>query len=114
MFIQKQFDFRNFHSTKHNLVSITKEIRQALDKDKFAWGVSLDFQKAFNTLSHNLLTAKPIHYRIRGITLDWFPSYLTDRKQQTLINNTLPNETVISYGIPEGSVPRTFTFFYIH
>ena len=36
MFVQKQFDFRNFHSTKHALVSITKEIRQALDKDKFA------------------------------------------------------------------------------
>ena len=114
MFIQKQFDFRNFHSTKHALVSITKEIRQALDKDKFAWGVFLDFQKAFNTLSHNILTTKLIHYRIRGITLDWFQSYLTDWKQQTLINNTLPNETVISYGIPEASVPRTFTFFYIH
>ena len=36
MFIQKQFDFRNFHSTKYALVSITEEIRQALDKDKFA------------------------------------------------------------------------------
>ena len=38
------------------------------------------------------------------ITLDWFHSYLANRKQQTSINNANSNETVISYGFPQGSV----------
>ena len=101
---EKQFGFRNFHSTNHALVSITEEIKQALDKDEFACCVLLDFQKAFDTVNHNILIAKLNRYEIRGITLDWLQSYLTNQKQQTSINNTLSNETVISYGVPQGSV----------
>ena len=55
-------------------------------------------------MNHNILIAKLNRYEIRGITLDWLQSYLTNQKQQTSINNTLSNETVISYGVPQGSV----------
>ena len=72
MFIQKAFCFRNFHSINHAFVSITEEKRQALDEDEFACGVFLDFQKAFNTVNHNMLIAKLNQYGIRGITLDCF------------------------------------------
>ena len=75
-----------------------------LKKDKFACGVFLDFQKTFDTVNHNILIAKLNHYEIRGITLDWFQSYLTNRKQQTSISNTLSNGTIISYGVLQGSV----------
>ena len=72
MFIQKAFCFRNFHSTNHAFVSITEERRQALDEDEFPCGVFLDFQKAFDTVNHNMLIAKLNQYGIRGITLDCF------------------------------------------
>ena len=101
---KKQFGFRNFHSTNHALASITEEIKQALGKGKFACGVFLDIQKAFDTVNHNISIAKFNYYGIRGITLDWFQSYLTNRKQQTSINNTFSNETMISYEVPQGSV----------
>ena len=101
---KKQFGFRNFHSTNHALVSITEEIKQSLDKGEFACGFFLYFQKTFDTVNHNILIAKLNHYGIRGITLDWFQSYLTNRKQQTSINNTFSNETMISYEVPQGSV----------
>ena len=45
----------------------------------------------------HILIAKLDHYVIKGITFDWFQSYLTNRKQEISINNTLSNETVISY-----------------
>ena len=101
---KKQFGFRNFHSTNHALVSITEEIKQSLDKGEFACGFFLYFQKTFDTVNHNILIAKLNHYEIRGITLDWFQSYLTNRKQQTSISNTLSNGTIISYGVLQGSV----------
>ena len=97
---KKMFGFRNFNSTDHALVSITEEIKQALDKDELACGIFLDFQKAFDTTNHNILIAKLNHYGIRGITLEWFQSYPTNRKQQTSINNNLSNETMISCGVP--------------
>ena len=79
MFIQKQFRFRNFHSTNHALASITEKIKQVLDTEKFAFGVLLDFEKVFDTVNYTILTAKLNHYGIRGITLDWFQSYLKNR-----------------------------------
>ena len=67
---KKQFGFRTFHSTNHVFVNITGEIRQGLNKDKFASGISLIFKRHFDTINHNILIAKRNHYGIKGITLD--------------------------------------------
>ena len=62
-----QFGFRPIHSTNHALISITEQIKTSLDKNKFACGVFLDFQKAFDTVNHKNLLSKLSHYGIRGI-----------------------------------------------
>ena len=51
-------------------------------------GVFLDFQKSFNTVNHKILLKK-LHYGIRGITNDWFKSYLNNRTQQTKVNDSI-------------------------
>ena len=53
-----QFGFRAKYSTNHALISITEEIRQALDNKKLACGVFVDFQKAFDTVNHAILIKK--------------------------------------------------------
>ena len=88
----------------HGLVSVTEKIKQTLNKDEFACGVFLDFQKVFDTVNYKMLIAKLNHYGIRQKILDWFQSYLTSQKQQTSTNNTLSNKTMISHGVPQGSV----------
>ena len=47
-------------------------------------GIFVDFQKAFDTVPHNLLLQKLSHYGIRGCIQDWFKSYLTSRTQSTI------------------------------
>ena len=81
-----QFSFRNGYSVNHALTSLTELIRKALDEDKFACGVFIDPQKAFDTVDHNILLLKLYHYDVKG-THQWFKSYLTDRQQYTTINH---------------------------
>ena len=101
---KKQFGFRNAHSTNHALICITEEIRKALDNNKFSCGVFLDFQKPFDTVNYKILIDKLHHYGIRGVTLSWFESYLTNRIQQTIVNDTVSDKIQVTHGVPQGSV----------
>ena len=83
-----QFGFRASHSINHALVSLTEAIKNSLDNRKFGCGIFLDLQKAFDTVSHAILLLKLERYGIRGIALDWFKSYLSDRKQYIIINGS--------------------------
>ena len=102
--LRSQFGFRANHSTFHALISLTEDIRQALDNNYFACGIFIDFQKAFDTVDHNILLKKLEHYGVRGLANDWFKSYLLDRKQYVSINGTDSNLADIQFGVPQGSV----------
>jgi exonuclease III len=100
----KQFGFRPKHSTNHAIISITEKIREALDNDKFACGVFVDLQKAFDTVNHEILLQKLQRYGIRGDALKWFKSYLTDRLQFVSILGFESDKLLIKHGVPQGSV----------
>ena len=44
------------------------------------------------------------HYGIRGSALNWFKSYLSNRKQYTFINGFSSSVKLITCGVPQGSV----------
>ena len=101
---KNQFGFRKKHSTIHALISMTEDIRNALDNDLIVCGVFIDLQKAFDTVDHNILLKKLEFYGIRGIAYNWFKSYLTNRHQYVSINEYLSKEAIMNYGVPQGSV----------
>ena len=49
-------------------------------------GSSLTYVKAFDTVNHDILLIKMEHYGLRGSTLQWFKSYLHERKQYVYIS----------------------------
>ena len=57
-----------------------------LDEGKFACGIFVDLQKAFDMIEHNILLRKLEHYGVRELANDWFKSSLSDRKQFVSIN----------------------------
>ena len=85
IFYNQQFGFRPKYSTNHALIDITEKIRYALDHGNLAAGVFVDFQKAFDTVNHQILLKKLNHYGIRGTIKKWFTSYLSNRQQHVSV-----------------------------
>ena len=99
-----QFGFRASHSIDHALVSLTEAIKSSLDNRKFGCGLFIDLQKAFDAVNHNILSMKLEHYGIRGTALNWFESYLSDRKQYVSVNGSNSSHLSVTCGVPQGSV----------
>ena len=85
-------------------MEITESIRKALDASKFACGIFIDLQKAFDTVNHNILIDKLKHYGIRGTANTWFQSYLSNRRQFVSIQGFDSTHLPIEHGVPQGSV----------
>ena len=99
-----QFGFRQQYSTSHVLINITENIRKALDDGNIGCGVFVDLQKAFDTVDHQILLAKLNHYGIRGVSNDWFKSYLSNCNQYVSINGYESGLAALNCGVPQGSV----------
>ena len=82
---ENQLGFRKNNSTSYALMEITERIKESIDSGKFGCGIFIDLRKAFDTVNHTILLNKLEHYGIRGIPLEWFRSYLTDRKQHVFL-----------------------------
>ena len=100
---ERQFGFRKKHSTKLALISLTEEIRY-LDEGKFTCGVFIDLQKAFDMVDHKILLKKLELYGIRGISNNWFRSYLSNRVQYVSYSGAKSVLRKIFTGVPQGSV----------
>ena len=105
-----QFGFRQNHSTNHALLSMTQEIKDTIEKGNLAIGVFVDFQKAFDTVNHQILLRKLQHYGIRGTSNAWFESYLMKRRQSVAINGTMSETAFTKHGVPHGSVLAPLLF----
>ena len=98
-----QFGSRAGYSTTHAL-HMTEAIRSALDYGSVTCGIFVDFQKAFDTVNHEILLKKLEHYGFRGVINNWFRSYLTNRKQKVVINGFESESKDLVHGVPQGSV----------
>ena len=51
-------DYRNGHNTHHALLVLTEKWKKNLDDKDYGGAVLIDLSKVFDTLNHDLLTAK--------------------------------------------------------
>ena len=103
--IDRQSGYKKHHSTETLLVKITNDLLVVADKKSATVMLLLDLSAAFDTVDHKkLLDILFVEIGIRGTALKWFKSFLTKRKQKVRIGDTLSEEVIVEFGVPQGSV----------
>ena len=101
---EKQFGFQRNNSTEHAMLQLTRDITDSFEKVEYTLGGFIDLSKAFDTVDHQILIKKLQYYRIDGTALEWFKSYLGNRKQYISSQDASENCLDIICGVPQGSI----------
>ena len=66
-----------------------------------------------SAVKHEILIHNLEHYGIRGVVLDLFSSFLTNRFQYVSLHHSQSSKKLITYRVPQGSVlgPLLFTIY---
>ena len=111
-----QSAYRPYHSCETALLKVSNDILQALDSGHVVIHVMLDLSAAFDTLEHNVVLNRLKSIGVSGVALEWFASYLANRKQIVVIENEFLSEPRnLKVGVPQGSVlgPILFSIYTI-
>ena len=99
-----QYGFRKKHSTTHPLIHFLNHVSTSLDKKLHTIAIFCDLRKAFDTVNHSILLSKLKKLGVRGVELQWFKNYLSDRKQLVHVNGSNSSLLDILIGVPQGSI----------
>jgi len=100
-----QSAYRKHHSTETAVLRVLSDILTAIDNQQMTLLALLDSSAAFDCVDHEiLLSRRQSSFSLGGTTLTWIWSFLTDRSQRVLFNGSLSVETMLLFGVPQGSV----------
>ena len=78
----KQYGFCKGFLTAHAIINLIDNKESAIDNKQFICGVSIELQKAFEAVDHNILLGNfTSNTLVLGIAYQWFKSYPENRKQ---------------------------------
>src|SRR6218665_3141324 len=83
LLIQDQFAFRPSGSTTAALIDLLQKITNMLQQDEYVKIVSVDFTKAFDRVSHHMLSHKLLQLDMPDHVYNWLVDYFQDRGHST-------------------------------
>ena len=101
---REQHGFRKNRSCISQLLGLMDEISHSRDTGKQTDMLVMDFAKAFDNVSHSLLTHKLQHYGITGSVNNWITSFLKDRRQAVVVDGATSAFVPGESGMPQESV----------
>ncbi|KAJ7409235.1 RNA-directed DNA polymerase from mobile element jockey-like protein [Willisornis vidua] len=98
-----QYRFRKGRPCLTNLISFYDRLIHLVDEGE---AVYLDFRKAFDNVSHNILLENLTAYGLDGCTICWVKNWLNGLAQKVVVNITGATSSwqLVTSGVPQGSV----------
>ena len=88
---QMQSAYRRYHSTETSLLKIYN-ILCMMDDNKLVLLIMLDLSAAFDTVGHTIMIGRlSTKIGLSGTVLNWFRSYLAQRKSSVYANGSSSN-----------------------
>ena len=108
-----QSGFRENHSCQTALTHLVDHWLHNINSNKFNGVLFVDFRKAFDVISHDLLLRKLSIYGVSFSRLAFLSSYLADRHQCVYAHSRRSTLVRLKYGVPQGSVlgPLLFSVY---
>ena len=95
-----QSAYRKHHSTETAVLRVLSDILTAIDKQQVTLLALLDLSAAFDCVDYDILLSRlQSTFGLRGVTLGWIRSFLTDRSQRVLFNGSLCIEIMLPFGV---------------
>lgn len=101
---KSQHGFLPQRSTTSNLLSCFNDWSKMHDEGQPVDVIYLDFEKAFDKVSHKKLISKLENFGIRGTLLRWLESFITNRFFKVRANGAFSSSYPVLSGVPQGSV----------
>lgn len=74
------------------------------NENRYTIAIYVDLAKAFNTVNHFILIRKLENYGLSQSFMRLLKSYLNNRMQQTIFDDTVSKDELIMDGVPQGSI----------
>ena len=106
---KSQFGFQKHIAPSHACFDIVTTTLDNINQRKYTGLIFSDLQKAFDTVSHNILLKKLDHYGIRGPAHKLICSFV-HRKQYVSVDGIQSEIESITYGVAQGSIRGPLLF----
>ena len=97
-----------------NLLEFFDTVADYVEQGVLVDTVYLDFQKAFDKVSHVKLVVKMRRAGLDERMVRWIGNWLSDRRQRVVINGVVSGWERVESGVPQGSVLGASVVYHLY